>query len=587
MGQGTMGKRTTKKSKETPSAANHPARALRKTPTSVPGLDEVLSGGLPDQRIVAITGGPGTGKTVLALQIMHHRAERHGEAGIFICFEESPARLRENVAGFVWGDSPIWDTHVTLIDGRPASDTMVSGDFDLSGLLAIIDGLTAQTNAKSVVLDGLDALLANLLDNNRERQELLRLARWSADRHVTCMITTKRTSGDAAHHSGPDFLHYITDCVLELDAKLYASSLARTLRVIKYRGSAFAANAFPAVLSSEGFEVVSATSPRLGLQTFTDRIATGIDGLDDLLGGGLRRGTGTLISGAAGTGKTLISAHFASSACAAGEKTLYVSFDEADTQIIADLASVKVDLGRWVASGQLSILSLRSWTRSPEEHFAAIRRKIFDLAPTVLVIDPISALNDSFYPFSAKICQTLFDIARMRGITFVFTSLTDGHLGHQEVSVSNISTIADAWIHLSYNLVAGERNRALSIVKCRGTNHSNQLHELVMNEGRLRVTAPYVGEGEIVMGRARVLRERAEHRLRSSKADAERKRASELKRRLTDLEAKFAAARSELDWTRNEIQLAEAAIEKSLDRSDGDNAWESVDDVDAFPSVDE
>jgi circadian clock protein KaiC len=535
--------------------AARPGSPLPKKATGIPGFDEISLGGLPEGRVVGVLGGAGAGKTVMALQILVNRAHDYGDPGIFITFEESPQRLRVNAAGFSWDFGTLDGSKIYLVDGRLPPSALLGGAFDLAGLLAHIDALVRETGATSVVFDGLDVLLGALTDFTLERAELQRIDHWVHDREITCIITGKASGEAPRDRSRLDQLHYMTDVVIELEGRMLGDSFARTLRIGKFRGSDFAANAFPVAITEEGLEVVAKVRARLGYPTFTDRLSTGIQDLDDLLEGGLLRGTATLVSGAPGTGKTTQVGHFIAAACAHGERTVYVSFDESDTQILRDLKTIGIDLEPSIAEGRLTIVPLRAASRSPDGHFVALRALIDRHAPSCLVLDPISSLIRSNYPFSAEICESLLDEARIRGITLLCTSLAGISVNDQELSSSNLSTIADTWIHLTFNQVGGERNRALTIVKSRGTAHSNQVREALIGPEGMKLVDVYSAEGEVLMGSARAQREYAE---RLHVLDLEMDyalRELESRQALATMERKFQTAKSELEWKQKEVEL--------------------------------
>jgi circadian clock protein KaiC len=296
------------------------------------------------------------------------------------------------------------------------------------------------------------------------------------------------------------------------------------------------------------------TGARSDYPIFTDRVSSGVPRLDALLNGGYLRGSSTLISGSPGTSKTSLGASLVAAACARNEKALFVSFDESGAQIVSNMKSIGIDLDSYIANGLLVFESLLSSGRSPEEHFLTIRRLLDHQEPNFLVIDPISALLKAEYPFSSMICENLLDHAKAKGITFLCSSLMN-MVGAAELSASLISTIADTWVHVSYIARDGERNRSLSIVKSRGTDHSNQVRELVLSKSGVDLVDVYVAEGQVLMGSARAQKETEAKRLKVLEEIGAKRRELALERELTEARARVEAATLELGRKQQETEL--------------------------------
>jgi circadian clock protein KaiC len=543
----------------------HVVHAVPKRPTGIKGFDEITGGGLPDGRLTAIIGSPGAGKTVFALQTLVNRLKIDGEACVFVTFEEAVDRLRANAGSFDWEFDMLAEDQFRFVDARLPADTALSGAFDLSGLLAGLSVLVAETGARSVVFDGIDMLLTILRDEHLARQELIRLDTWIREAGLSALITVKSFGIGERDQTRADFLQYMTDCVVVLDGTFTETSTSRTIRVAKYRGSDFVANPVPVVISQAGFEVVLLKASRSNYPTFTERVPSGVARLDALLNGGYLRGSSILVSGSPGTCKTSLAASFAAATCARGGKTLFVCFDENGVHIVANMKSIGVDLAPYVESGQVRFLSLLSNSRSPEAHFVAIRDALERDAPDGLIIDPISSLLKGDYAFAGMICEALLDHAKSLGITILCTSLLKQVSGNTELSASQVSTIADTWIHVSYVAREGERNRALTIVKSRGTDHSNQVRELMLSHSGIDLADVYVAEGEVLMGTARAEKEAEANRL-SFLADIEAKRRRlDLDRELAELAARVEAAKLELEWKQQEIEFLRAAESRQLE----------------------
>ncbi len=551
-------------------SSDHPqptvrSQAIPKVITGIEGFDEISRGGLPRGRLTAIIGAPGAGKTVFALQTLANRLAHLGEPCIFVTFEEPVGRIRANVTSFDWPAEALDEDRFYFIDARVPEDAVVAGAFDLLGLLAGLTALKDEIGARNIVFDGIDMLLSSLRDERLERQELLRLDAWIQRSDVSAIVTVKSFGTGDRDQARADFLQYMTDCSVILVETVTATGSSRTIRIAKYRGSGFAANPVPVVIGESGIDVIAFKAARIGYPTFEDRLSTGVGRLDALLNGGYIRGSSTLISGSPGTSKTSLGVSFATTACARGERALLVSFDESVSQIVANMRSIGIDLAPHLKSGLLTIASLLSAGRSPEEHLTNIRNLMKVERPDCLVVDPISALMKADYPFSGMICENLLDMAKSQGTTVVCTSLLDHVSGNAELSASEVSTIADTWLHVSYVARDGERNRALTIIKSRGTGHSNQVRELVLNSSGIDLVDVYVVEGEVLMGSARSQKEAEAERLHAAEEIAAERQALNLERELSQARAEVEAATLELGWKQREVELAKTAQKSRLE----------------------
>jgi circadian clock protein KaiC len=332
-------------------------------------------------------------------------------------------------------------------------------------------------------------------------------------------------------------------------------SAFRNLRVMKYRGSGFSGDEFPISLTAEGLQLTHRGPPELRYNVTDERISTGLPRLDHMLRGGYHRGSNVLISGAPGTAKSTLSGLFAAAACARGERTLYVSFDEGASQIVRNLKSVGIHLAPHQKSGVLRMYSTRTRGPNVEDQFGALRAMVREHGPRCLIIDPLSALSTKLaHLASADAAQQFLDFLKAEGITVLNTSLMNG-LSTDEATATGISTIADTWIHLSYVVQDGERNRALTIVKSRGTGHSNQVREMTLSSEGVTLTDVFVAQGKVLMGVARWEWEQEEL--------AAKKRtlvASELKRLQLQLAQAEAAARLQVVKTEMAARSAELAV---------------------------
>jgi circadian clock protein KaiC len=530
-----------------------PYPGVTKRLTGIEGFDEITDGGLPLGRTTLLIGGPGCGKTVFALQALVNGAHRKREASIFVAFEESTRQIVTNAATFGWDLPALVKKKLFFLDARLDPEVVKAGEFDLIGMLHLLEAKAKEINATCVVFDGIDVLLALLDDPTAERREVYRIRDWLTRTGLTGIITQKVAGNEGDHRY--NFMQFMVDCVVVLRHQVVDGSAFRNLRVMKYRGSGFAGDEFPITLTSDGMQLINRGPTELKYDVSDERVSTGLPRLDNMLQGGYHSGSNVLISGAPGTAKSTLSGLFAAAACKRGEKTLYVSFDEGAAQIVRNLQSVGIRLAPHLKSGLLKMYSTRTRGPNVEDQFFALRAQVRAHSPSCLVIDPLSALSTKMaHLASADAAQQFLDFLKGERITVVNTSLMDG-LNTDEATATGISTIADTWIHLSYIVQDGERNRALTIVKSRGTGHSNQVRELRLSDDGVSLTDVFVAQGKVLMGVARWEWEQEEQ--------ANKKRsqtAAELKRVHLKLAQAEAGARLQVVKTEMEARSAEIGV---------------------------
>jgi circadian clock protein KaiC len=359
------------------------------------------------------------------------------------------------------------------------------------------------------------------------------------------------TDGDGRYN----FLQFMVDCVIVLRHQVIDGSAFRNLRVMKYRGSGFCGDEFPISITANGMQLTNRGPTELKYEVSNKRISSGLPRLDSMLRGGYHCGSNVLISGAPGTAKSTLAGLFAAAASKRGERTLYVSFDEGAAQIVRNLQSVGIQLAPYLKSGLLRMYSTRTRGPNVEDQFYALRAQVRQHKPTCLVIDPLSALSTKHsHVASADAAQQFLDFLKGEGITVVNTSLMEG-LSTDEATATGISTIADTWIHLSYIVQDGERNRALTIVKSRGTGHSNQVRELKLADEGVSLTDVFIAQGKVLMGVARWEWEQEEQA-----TEKRSQAAAELKRVHLQLAQAEAGARLQVVKTEMEARNAEIAV---------------------------
>lgn len=521
---------------------------LPKIPTGITGFDELSHGGLPRHRTTLLKGGPGSGKTVFALQCLVNAVRKGRERGLFVAFEETTRQIAANAATFDWGLPALMKGKLFFLDARLSPEVVHSGDFDLSGMLAMLKAKKDELGAGWIVFDGIDVLLTLLRDPAAEMREIYRIRDWLADNEMSAIITAKTEGGlsDAVNY---DFMQFMVDCVVRLARRLEHGVALHRLQITKYRGSDFMAGEYPVSFGAAGMEVAPPEPAEIRHQASTERLSTGFERLDKMLGGGLFRGSSTLVTGLPGTSKTTLAGKFAEAACQRGERTLYLSFDEGAEPIVRNLASVRIQLKPHVKSGLLRMYSARTESTAAEDHLAKLKSLIREFRPRCMVIDPLSAIAKAGGIDAARaVASRLIYMVKDEGITVFITAINQGDDPAAEATDLQVSTISDTWIHLSYLIRSGERNRALTIIKSRGTWHSNQVRELILSATGPVLADVYTAGGEVLMGT-----------LRWEKEDEER--------------ARTLQRRAEFDHKRRELQMSEAdthvrikALQQDLER---------------------
>jgi circadian clock protein KaiC len=507
---------------------------LPKIATGLQGFDELSHGGLPRSRISLLKGGPGSGKTVFALQSLVNAAREREESGIFVAFEESPRQIVANAAGFDWDLPALVKSKIFFMDANLSPDVVQSGEFDLRGMLAMLKVKKEEIGARWIVFDGIDVMLTLLNNPKSEIREIHRIRAWLAANDVEAAIITAKIDSDGSQIVKYGFLQFMVDCVIGFEQRLECGVPVHRIQILKYRGSAFSKGEFPVSVGPSGMEIAPPEPTEIKQVASGERVSAGFERLDTMLGGGLFRGSSTLITGVPGTSKTTLSGKFVEAACQRGEQTLFVSFDEGPDRIVRNLASVGIQLRPHIKSGLLRMYSGRTESVAAEDHLVTLKALIREHQPRCMVIDPLSAIAKAGGIAAARsVANRFIYTAKDEKITVVVTAINEGDEPETEATDLQISTIADTWIHLSYLIRGGERNRALTIIKSRGTSHSNQVRELILSDDGPMLADVYTAGGEVLMGT-----------LRWEKEDEER--------------AKAIQRRSEFDQKRVSLEFAEA-----------------------------
>lgn len=539
--------------------------ALAKAPTGIRGLDEITLGGLPRGRPTLVCGRAGCGKTLFAVEFLVHGAIDYNDPGVFIAFEETEEDLTKNVASLGYDLADLSRRKKLTIDyiRIERSEIEETGEYDLEGLFVRLGHAIDSIGAKRVVLDTIEAIFSGFQNTNILRAELRRLFGWLKDKGVTAVITAEQGDGTLTRHGLEE---YVSDCVILLDHRVRDQISTRRLRVVKYRGSSHGTNEYPFLIDEQGISVLPITSLGLEHKAASERVSTGIESLDQMLGGkGYYRGTSILISGTAGTGKTSIAAHFVDAACRRGERCIYFSSEESPAQVTRNLRSIGLDLEPWMKKGLLHFDATRPNFHGLEMHLLRVQKLIDQIKPSITVFDPLSGyltLGDSLEVKS--MLTRLLDSLKGRQITSIFNTLLEGD--HSELQTElGVSSLMDSWILLRNIEHNGERNRGLYILKARGIAHSNQIREFIFTDRGIELKDVYVGAEGVLTGSARAAQEAREKAAAQLRREAIERKKRELERKRQALDTQIVALRAQFETEAEEIKK-EIALETSREQ---------------------
>jgi circadian clock protein KaiC len=267
----------------------------------------------------------------------------------------------------------------------------------------------------------------------------------------------------------------------------------RRLRIIKYRGSMHGTNEYPFLIDENGISVLPITSLLLEHKISSDIISTGLPQLDKLFyKGGVYKGSSTLLTGSAGTAKTILSSYFAQSACERGEQTLYFSFEESEEQLIRNMLSVGIKFRSYIKSKKLHIHASRPSLQGLEMHLLILHKLIERYKPETVIIDPISSLLTVGTISEVRdMLVRLIDVLKMNQINAFFTALThNGIADEKDLTVNAVSSLADIWIDIKSEKKNVERVRRLRIVKSRGMGHATEAQNFVITGKGILIGEP-------------------------------------------------------------------------------------------------
>lgn len=478
--------------------------AVRKIPTGIVGFDFIADGGLPRGRTALVTGSAGSGKTIFANQFLAEGIRRHNEGGVFVTFEERPADIRHNMISFGW-EIDEWerDGKWAFVDAAPdpALEIIIVGDYDFGALLARIEHKVREVDAKRVVLDSIGAIFTQFHNASRVRHELFRIASALREMGVTTILTAERIEeyGPIARHGIEEF---VADNVIILRNVLEDEKRRRTIEILKFRGTTHRKGEYPfTVIKNQGIITIPLSAMELKQRSANVRATSGNPELDRMCGGGLFRDSIILVSGATGTGKTLLVTHFVEGGAIAGERALLFAFEESREQLGRNATGWGIDFDALEGEGGLKVVCEYPESASLEDHLVRMKETIDEFRPQRVAVDSLSALERiSTTRGFREFVLALTSFIKHKEVTGVFTATTPTLTGGSSVTEAHISSITDTIVLLRYVELFGEMRRGLTVLKMRGSTHEKDIRELVIDNAGMHIGKPFRNVAGILAG---------------------------------------------------------------------------------------
>lgn len=463
---------------------------LPRIETGVDGLDAILSGGLPGGQMYLIEGDPGTGKTTLAMQFIM-AGVKHGSKSLYITLSESRDELENSARSHGWDPSDLPIAEFVPAEASLAPEEQYTmfhpSEIELSGTIKKLTSLIDQVKPERVVIDSLSELRLLAADPMRYRRQLLALKHFFAGRDCTVLLLDDRT-GDGSDMQLQSIAHGVVR--LEKIHRSYGVT-RRQLEVIKLRGSAFREGYHDYTILEGGLCVYPRLVAHEHIDPFTgERLTSGLKGLDLMFGGGVNRGSSTLMIGPSGCGKSTLSALFAYSAAKRGERAIVYVFDEVLRTAQDRLESIGISIREEIARGTLAMHQVDPAALSPGEFAARIRADVEANDTRVVVIDSLNGYLTSM-PGEKDLSVHLHELVsflNQKGVATFLVYTQHGLVGTMQTEV-DVSYLSDTVVLLRYFEAAGSLRKLVSVVKQRVGDHEDTLREL-------RITATGIEIGE-------------------------------------------------------------------------------------------
>ncbi|HEY4200165.1 MAG TPA: ATPase domain-containing protein [Devosiaceae bacterium] len=470
-----------------------PTKALpEKARTGVPGLDDILVGGFARSHLYLLEGSPGTGKTTIALQFLLEGAAR-GETGLYVTLSETESELRLTADSHGWDIDRKFEIFElappnSLLDSDQEQSLLYSSDLELGETTKALFEAVERLQPDRLVIDSLSEIRLLAQSSLRYRRQILLLKHYFARSGATVLMLDDLTT-EALDKT----VHSVAHGVVRLEELIQSyGAERRRLRVIKYRGQSYRGGFHDFTIQIGGLRVFPRLVASEHRTTFLrEPLTSQIPELDDLLGGGVERGSSALVLGPAGAGKSLLTLHFAKAAVERGEKVALFIFDEELGLLFDRAKAMSIDLEQMRAAGNLIIEQVDAAELSPGEFAHRVRSKVDAAQVKTVIIDSLNGYQAAMPEENELLLHVheLLQYLNRQGATTFVTVAQHGLVGDMKSPV-DITYLADSVILLRYFEAMGRVRRAISVVKKRSGRHEDTIREYRIGPTGLTIGKP-------------------------------------------------------------------------------------------------
>ncbi|MFI3157162.1 MAG: ATPase domain-containing protein [Methylococcaceae bacterium] len=476
--------------------------SIRRLKTGVPGLDNLLGGGLPEFSFNLIAGTPGSGKTTLAHQIMFSLAKPNNRALFFTVLGEPALKMLRYQQQFPFFDINKVNESIRFVN---LSEDLLEGDFDL--VLSRIAEEVKNYSPSLVFVDSFRSVVQSAKHEEQGASELQRFVQQLGMQMTSWQATTFLIGEYLLPESEASPVFTVADGILWLSQNLHRNSMVRKIQVVKIRGQAQAPGLHTFRISDQGIQIFpraiikkgAAIETTIKVSTGEERVSMGIPGLDEMLGGGLPAGYSLLVVGPSGSGKTILATEFLAEGVRRGEPGVIAAFEKSPSQLL------NTKLYKLVKAGQVGVIDTRSLDLSIDETLYDLIEMINRMQAKRLVIDSLSGFELALAPefsedFRGSLYRMIAELTGM-GVTILMTSELEDRYTDLRFSPFGNAFLADAIIVQRYIEIAGQFKRVFSVVKVRGSEHNKDIRLFDITDEGIVIGEILSGYDGIMSGR--------------------------------------------------------------------------------------